>query len=295
MTRMARAPALLALIGCLFAAASAEAQGTTIGIVAAENFYGDVARQIGGPHVRVTSILSSPDRDPHLFEASVSAARALAQARIVISNGLDYDAWAARLLSASKEGGRASIVLADLLHKKPGDNPHLWYDPAAMRALAAALSSELIALDPRNESDYRHRLASFEESLSRLDRRIGALREKYQGTAVAATEPVFGYMAAALGLAMRNQRFQLAIMNGTEPRVSDLAAFEDDLRKRRVRVLIYNSQTSGALTERLTALARSSGVPVVGVSETEPAGRDYQDWMTEQLQAIEKALSGGVS
>ncbi len=268
------------------------ARAEPIAIVAAENFYGDVAEQVGGAAVRVTSILSNPDQDPHLFEASVSTARAIAAAQIVIYNGADYDPWMTKLLSASRVPGRAAIEVAKLVGKRAGDNPHLWYDPPTMPAVATALAAELARLDPGHRGDYETHRDTFIASLKPIDDKIAALRRQYGGTAIAATEPVAGYLADAIHLEMRNPRFQLAIMNGTEPGASEIAAFQNDLRTRAVKLLLYNSQSSGALTERMRALARQSGVPVVGVAETEPAGMRYQDWMLSTLDALEAALSG---
>jgi zinc/manganese transport system substrate-binding protein len=281
------------ILGWLLACAAgvATAGAAPLNIVAAENFYGDVARQIGGAQVSVTSILSNPDQDPHEFEASPSTARALAGARLVIYNGADYDPWTVKLLSASPSQAREIIVVATLIHKKAGDNPHLWYEPGTMPALAAALADTLSKLDPAHRGEFTQRLAAFRQSLMPLSNRIAELREKYAGIRVTATEPVFGYMAAALGLDMRNPGFQLAVMNDTEPSVADVANFEQDLRSRTVKALIYNSQTSDALTRRMRAIATASGVPVVGVSETEPGGKDYQEWMISQLDALGRALA----
>jgi zinc/manganese transport system substrate-binding protein len=270
----------------------AAAQAAPLNIVAAENFYGDVATQLGGSDVQVTSILSNPDEDPHLFEASPSTARAIAGAGIAILNGADYDPWMAKLLAASPAAGREVIEVAALVHRKPGDNPHLWYDPGTMSVLARTLAAALIQRDPAHRADYEARLAGFEASLAPLDDKVAHLRQAYKGTPVTATEPVFGYMAAAIGLDMRNERFQLAVMNDTEPGAAEIAAFQKDLETRAVKVLLYNVQTSEALTERMKALARKSGVPVVGVSETEPAGTTYQAWMLAQLGSLDRALSG---
>jgi zinc/manganese transport system substrate-binding protein len=271
----------------------AVAQAEPIAVVAAENFYGDVAAQVGGPPVTVTSILSNPDQDPHLFEASASTARAIAAAQIVIYNGADYDAWMSKLLSASRASGRVTLEVAALVGKKPGDNPHLWYDPATMPAVATAFAAELATLDPDRRADYESRRDAFIASLKPIDDKVAAMRRHYDGVPITATEPVAGYLADAIHLAMRNRRFQLAIMNGTEPGASEIAAFQNDLKTRAVKALLYNSQSSGALTEKMRVLARQSGVPVVGMAETEPAGMRYQDWMLSALGALETALSGG--
>ena len=283
----------IALLGLAFVSPATQAQ--TIAIVAAENFYGDVAQQIGGPNVTVTSILTNPDQDPHLFEASASTARHLAAARIVVLNGADYDPWMAKLLAASKAPQRHVIEVAALVRKKLGDNPHLWYLPATMPAVAQALATELSAQDPAHEADYAERLRAFEASLKPLDDAVATMRGKYAGEPVTATEPVFGYMAEAIGLTMRNQKFQLAVMNDTEPGASDIRAFESDLKTRTVKALIYNNQAREPLTRRMQKLAQEAKVPVVGVSETAPPGKSYQAWMTEQLDALAKALAGQTS
>ncbi|HXA72464.1 MAG TPA: zinc ABC transporter substrate-binding protein [Stellaceae bacterium] len=270
----------------------AAAKAEPIAVVAAENFYGDVAEQVGGSAVKVTSILTNPDQDPHLFEASASTARALAAARIVIYNGADYDPWMSKLLSASRATGRITIEVAKLVGKKAGDNPHLWYDPATMPAVAKALAAQLAKLDPDHRSDYEARRDAFDASLKPIDEKIAALRQRYAGTAITATEPVAGYMAEAIHLRVRNPRFQLAIMNNTEPSASEIAAFQKDLKTRTVKVLLYNSQTSEELTEKMRSIAKDSGVPIVGVTETEPEGKKYQDWMLSELTALETGLSG---
>jgi zinc/manganese transport system substrate-binding protein len=283
-------PQLLAALALSAVIASA-AYAKEVNIVAAENFYGDMARQIGGPAVEVASILNNPDEDPHEFEARPSTARAFAGAALVIDNGLDYDPWAVKLLSASPSTARKVIVAADLVHKEPGANPHIWYDPATALAVARAVTQALGELDPADRGAFENRLAAFEQSLKPLARQIAELRRKYAGTPVTATEPVFGYMATALGLEMRNQQFQLAVMNDAEPSPAQIAAFERDLRTKAVKLLIYNNQTSDALTRRMRSLAEEAGVPVVGVSETEPPGKDYQQWMSHQLDAVGRALA----
>ncbi|MBC8720044.1 cation ABC transporter substrate-binding protein [Paraburkholderia sp. 31.1] len=272
---------------------NAFAADAKIPVVAAENFYGDVVRQLGGDRVDVTSILSNPDQDPHLFEASPATARALQHASLVVYNGADYDPWMVKLLAASKGAHRTVIIAADLVGKKGGDNPHLWYDPATMPKVARAVCDALGAADPVHKPAYDANLAKFLDSLKPIDAKVAELHGRYAGLPVTATEPVFGYMSDAIGLAMRNQRFQLATMNDTEASAADIAAFERDLRERRVRVLIYNSQATEALTKRMLKLAQQSKVPTMSVTETLPPGKTYQTWMLTQLDALQKALAAG--
>lgn len=261
-----------------------------VAIVAAENFYGDIAQQIGGPDVKVTSVLSNPDQDPHLFEASPSVARSISAAQFVIYSGIDYDPWMEKLLGSARSSTRKAIVVADLIGKKSGDNPHIWYDPATMLALAKALAADLSDADPAHQADYQQRLIKFQDSLQPIQAKIAALRARLNGTAVTATEPVFGYMFDALGMQVRNQTFQLSVMNNTEPTASDVAAFESDLKTRQVKLLVYNSQASGPVAARMEKLARASHIPVVGATETEPTGKKYQAWILSELDAVDRAL-----
>jgi zinc/manganese transport system substrate-binding protein len=279
---------------CLIALAAppaARAAGGAVTLVAAENFYGSIAQRIGGPPVEVVSILSSPDQDPHMFEASPAVARRLADAAIVVVNGAGYDAWAGKLLGTAPRPQRIVIDVAQLMGRKAGDNPHLWYDPATMPTVARAIAAALQKADPAHAADYATRLKTTLASLARVQARVDAMRAKYAGQPVTATEPVFGLMAEALGLTMRNRDFQTAMMNDTEPSARALAAFENDLKQHKVKALIYNRQVSEKLTERLLAIAVKAKVPVVAVSETQPAGLSFEDWMLSQLDTLDRALA----
>jgi zinc/manganese transport system substrate-binding protein len=227
-----------------------------------------------------------------LFETTPAIVRQLAGAQVVILNGANYDPWMDKLLAAAPRPSRAVISAAQLTGRKPGDNPHLWYDPVTMPAVATALAEALAKADNTHASDYAARLKTALVSLERIAQRVAQLKVKHAGTVVTATEPVFGPMAQALGLTMRNERFQLAMMNDTEPSARDVAAFEKDLKERKVKVLIYNSQVSEKLTERLRDIAGKSKVPVIGVTETMPPNVPFQDWVLGELDALDKALSG---
>jgi zinc/manganese transport system substrate-binding protein len=284
-----------ALLLALAGGHTARAADDKIAVVAAENFYGDIARQIGGDRITVVSIMNNPDQDPHLFETTPGVVRQIANAQIVILNGADYDPWMEKLLAAAPRPGRSVITAADLVRRKSGDNPHLWYDPATMPAVAKAFASALSTADPGGTGDYTARLTTFLASLKPLNDKIDAIRAKYAGAQVTASEPIFGYLADALKLKMRNERFQLAIMNDTEPSARDVAAFENDLKQHNVRILFYNKQASSKIVQHLVALAQQAKVSVVGITETTPPGMSFQDWMLTQLNDTEKALAGPTS
>jgi len=281
---------LTAVLMLAFAPALPAHAADRIAVVAAENFYGGVAREIGGERVAVISILNNPDQDPHLFETTPTVVRQVAAAQVVVLNGAGYDSWMEKLLAVSPKPGRAVIAAADLMHQKAGGNPHLWYDPRTMPAVAGALAAALTTADPAHKNEYAARLKTFLASLAPLNDKIAAIRGKYAGTPVTATEPVFGDMAAALGLTMHNERFQLAVMNGTEPAARDFAQFEQSLKGRAVRVLFYNTQARSNLVTHLVDLAHASHVGIVGVTETAPSGATYLAWMLSELDATAKAL-----
>lgn len=284
-------PALLAQPMLFAQRAPAPAAARTLRIVAAENFYGDLAAQLAGPGAQVRSILRNALADPHLFEPDISTARAVAEADLVIYNGLSYDEWMARLLAGTRSPHRRLVVAASVVSRaSQRRNPHLWYDPDAVRDVARAIAAQLEAIDPARRALYTARLRAFIDSMRPIDAEIAALRSRFSGTVVAATEPLARYLTDAIGLAMSNERFQLAVMNDTEPSARDTADFERSLRENRVRVLLYNSQVASSAVERLLGVAREARVPVVGMTETEPPGVGYQQWMLSQLQALGRAL-----
>ncbi len=285
----------LAFVVALAAPGGAFAVEIPIPIVAAESFYGEVATAIGGDRVVVESVAISPDADPHDFAPPPSVARAVSDAGLVIMNGLDYDHWMENLLEASPDDDRIVLDVGVLLGAEEGGNPHLWYDPRAVPALAAALTAALSAADPEGAAQYQRRFNDYAASLDELNSKIATIREGYAGTEVIASEPVFGLMAEALGLKMLGEEFQRSVMNETEPSARSIAEVEDDIRSRRAKVLFYNSQVVDPLTERLLATAGEAGVPVVSVTESMPAGKSYVGWMLDQLDATAKALAAPAS
>lgn len=285
----------LLLAAFLAAPAGALAADSPIPVVAAEGFYGEVAAAIGGDRVAVETVAMSPDADPHDFSPPPSVARSVADAGLVILNGLDYDHWMEHLLEASPDQARVVVDVSSLVGAEPGGNPHLWYDPRTIPALAGALAADFAQIDPAGADQYRQRADAYLASLAPLNDKVAAIRGRYAGTEVVASEPVFGLMAEALGLKMLGEEFQHAVMNETEPSARSIAEIEDDLRSGRAKVLFYNSQVVDPLTERLLAAADDAGVPVVAVTESMPAGDTYADWMHDQLDATAKALAAPAS
>ena len=265
-----------------------------LAVVASTNVYGDIARQIGGSHVHVTSILTSPNADPHLFGPATANGLAVAEAKVVIQNGAGYDAFMTKLENAAPSSKRRVLTIADALGVHGHDaNPHLWYDVPKLPAIARAIATVLSEADPPHAAAYAHGATRFVSSLVPLDREVAAIRRVHTGDPVSYTEPVPGYLLSAAGL--RNLSpgdFTRAIENGSEPPPQAVAAMSDLLSHGTVKVLLYNSQASSPITARMRDAARAAGVPVVGVTETLPARRTFQQWQLDQTRALARALGG---
>jgi zinc/manganese transport system substrate-binding protein len=285
---------VLGSIGLLLAACGGSSQTSgSLDVVAAENVYGNIASQIGVPHVSVTSILTNPNADPHLFEPGTSNGLAVANAKVVVQNGLGYDAFMTKLEDSAPSKTRSVVTMASVLgiHGKDA-NPHLWYDVPKLDRVAGAIAAALEQADPHHASAYRAGLSRFERSLGPLRHEVAAIRSRFHGTPVAYTEPVPGYLLAAAGLDnVAPDSFTRPIEEGTEPSPAAVAAMDTLIAKHRIRVLLYNSQAVSPITARLRAAALSAGIPVVPVSETLPPHLTFQQWQLSQASELATALA----
>lgn len=260
-------------------------------VVAAENMYGDMARQIGGHYVHVVSILSDPATDPHTYESSVSDAIAVARASIVIQNGLGYDAWMAKLIAASPQASRSVLTAGSISGHALGDNPHLWYDLSAVSSISCAIATVLAQHDPQHTTTYLNNWQRFQTSLTSFSTTIATLHARYHGRAVVATERIYGYVLQAVGLRVIDEGFERAIENGIDPPPQQVAVVETALHAHQVSLLVYNTQTVDPLTQHMRALALANHIPVIGISETQPSGLTFQQWQRGELQALTRALA----
>ncbi len=281
----------LAVGGCV--SSQAPATPGVVNVVAGENFWGNIVAQIGGRHVRVTSILSNPATDPHLYESDVANAIAVAEAGLVIENGAGYDTFLSQLLGATTHSGRVVISVQHVLGAAgPDVNPHFWYDIPRVPRVAAAFEAALARLEPRDAALFAANLAAFDRSLGPVQAVLRTIRRRYPGAPVAYTERVPGYLLQAAGLrVLTPPGFAASIEDGNEPAPGDTLAMDLLLTGRKVRVLLYNAQVISPVTEQVRALARKSGVPVVPVTETMPPSfRTYQAWQLAQARALLRAL-----
>jgi zinc/manganese transport system substrate-binding protein len=298
-------PGLLLAVGvcfCLLLAACGSSSGSSSGgkvsIVAAENEYGNVASQIGGQYVQVTSVESNPNTDPHTYEVSPNVAKEVSQAGLVIQNGVGYDDFMSKLESASSNSSRRVIDVQHLLGLPDSTpNPHLWYKPITMPKVAGAIVNDLAALQPSHATYFRRRLAAFNNALKPWNAAVAAFKADHPGTTAAVTEPVADYLLQAMGVDILTPfRFQADIMNGTDPSPQDIALEDGFFANHQVKLFAYNQQVTDSLTVSVRQHAEAAGVPIVGVYETMPTpGFNYQSWMMAETKAITEAVTDGTS
>lgn len=291
----------LAFVALLVPASVAPAHAETPGEIRAigvENEYADMIAQVGGKYVQVQAIQSDPNTDPHSFEASPKIAREIAAAQLIVENGVGYDDWADKIISASPKVGRQVINTQKLLGL-PDDtaNPHLWYDPKTMPAVARAVADALATLKPGQAADFHSNADKFVASLQPWNAAIAAFKAAHDNTPIAVTEPVANYMLQAMGFNILTPfSLQKAIMDGTDPAPQDVTTQNNLFSSHAVRVFAYNQQVTSSLTKSYLELAKKNGIPVVGVYETMPTpGYTYQSWMMAEVTALEKATTDKVS
>ena len=266
-----------------------------VNVVAAANFWGDIARQIGGTHASVTSIITDPRANPHLYQPDARDGAEIARATIVIENGLGYDEFVDALVAADPDANRKVVTAAKVLDVTgAGANPHLWYDVPRMHEVAKAIEDALASADPAEKSVFAANAAAFDKSLAPLTAIIDKIRAKYPDAPVAYTEPVPGYLLDVSGLVNKTPPgFAQSVEDGNEPAQSDTEQMDTLLSNRAVKVLLYNLQTTSSDTENAREVARAAGIPVVAVTETVPRTEpNYQSWQLHQLQALYAALGG---
>ncbi len=266
--------------------------------VGAENEYADVLQQVGGKYVHVTAIMSNPNTDPHTYEASSSVAQEISTAQLVIQNGVGYDTFMNTIEAAASNSARKVIDVQNLLGLPDSTpNPHLWYKPTTMPAVAAAIAKDLAAIQPAHASYFQSNERTFVNSLAVWDNALAAFKAKHGNTPVATTEPVADYMLTAAGANnLTPFTFQANIMNGVDPS-PEITAYQRNLfTQHKVKVFLYNQQVTSSFTKSFITLAQTNGIPVVGVYETMPTpGYDYQSWMLAEVHALQRAVTSKVS
>jgi zinc/manganese transport system substrate-binding protein len=289
---IAAAVAVLAGCGNSTGTAAGGSSGT-VQVVAAENFWGSIASQLGGSKVSVHSIIVNPDTDPHSYEPTAADAIALAKSQMAIVNGVGYDRWASQLIDANPSSSRAVLNVGDLLGLKEGDNPHQWYSPSSVARVVAHIVSDYKRLDPKDSAYFDRERANFEtKGLAEYHRLIAEIRSRYRGVPVGYSESIFQPLGQALGLRLSTPySFAKAIAEGTDVNASDKQTVDAQAQQRRIKVWIYNSQNATPDVQRVNQLARAAHVPITTITETlSPASASFEQWQVDQLQTLQRAL-----
>ncbi|GAA4203047.1 metal ABC transporter solute-binding protein, Zn/Mn family [Actinocatenispora rupis] len=288
--------AALALASCSTASGSADtrAGGTTIRVVAAENLWGSLASQLGGSHAQVTSIIHSPDADPHDYEPTAADGRRIAAADLVVANGVGYDPWATKLADANPSDSRTMLTVGDLVGAKDGGNPHRWYDPDDVRTVIDRITAAYKKIEPKDAAFFdRQRKTVLDTNLKRYFGLVDTIHQRYHGTPVGASESIFAMLAPALGLDLRTPTGLLdAVSEGADPTARDKATADTQIRTKQIKVYVYNSQNATPDVQAQVKAAKAAGIPVTTITETlTPAGASFQDWQVAQLTALQRALA----
>jgi zinc/manganese transport system substrate-binding protein len=267
---------------------------TQIHVVAAENFWGSLATQLGGNRVQVTSVITNPATDPHDYEPSAVDARTMAGAQMAIVNGVGYDPWAGKLIAANPVKGRVVLTVGDLVGVKAGGNPHRWYSPSNVQQVISAIVADYSKLDPKDAAYFRAQKSRLEtKGLAQYKNLIATIRRRYHGVAVGASESIFAPLAQALGLNLITPySFLKAISEGTEPTAADKTTIDRQIAKKQIKVWVFNSQNSTPDVARITEAARKKGIPITTITETlSPASATFEQWQVRQLKALLLALA----
>jgi zinc/manganese transport system substrate-binding protein len=267
--------------------------GARLRVVAAENFWGSIAAQLGGDRTDVSSIIVNPSTDPHSYEPSARDARTIAGARLAIVNGIGYDNWAPKLLAASPLAGREVLTVGQLLGLKEGDNPHQWYSPASVQRVIAQIVADYDRLDPAGAAYYAERERAFETvDLARYDQLRAEIRSRYAGTPVGYSESIFRPLGEDLGLRLLTPySFAKAVAEGTDVTAEDKETVDRQARNRQIQVWVFNSQNVTPDVQRVNELAKAAGIPIATVTETlDPASDTFEQWQVAELEGLLRAL-----
>lgn len=269
-----------------------------IAVVAAENVWGSIAAQLGGERVSVTSIIASPDADPHDYEPTAADARALASAQYVVENGAGYDPWVAKLIAANPVPARPVLTVGQLVGVKEGGNPHRWYSPDDVHRVIDQISADYQRIDPAHWAYFDQQRQNYEtHGLARYNQLIADIKSKYRGTSIGASESIVTPLAQDLGLRMATpESFLDAISEGIDPTAADKITTDQQIETRQIKIFIFNSQNSTPDVTALVTAAKERGIPVAMLTETlVPATASFQDWQADQLEGIQQALSKAVT
>ncbi|WP_330250947.1 zinc ABC transporter substrate-binding protein [Nocardia sp. NBC_00565] len=258
-------------------------------VVASTNVWGDIATTIAGPDASVTSLITDPAADPHSHETSAVESAKISDADLIVYNGGGYDEFIEKAIQGKD---RQTVDAFESRTDKSDENEHVFYDMGTVSTVADKIAAALGEIDSAHASAYTERAAAFKGRLAAITTIATKIGAEHPKTPVLQTEPLAHYLLVAAGTQdLTPHEFQEAIEQETDPAPAAVAATQDLLTGKKVRVLVYNIQTEDKITKDLRSIAQSNGLPIVEVTETLPAGVDYIQWQTENAKALAAALA----
>ena len=259
-------------------------------VVSAENFYGDVAKTIGGSYINVTSIINDPKIDAQFFNPPADVINIVKNASLIIANGNGYDAWMDMLYEKNQQQ-IPFLKVATVTRIGNNFEPHIWFNPQTMPLFATALVNRLSQLDPRNTSSYQSNLQGFLQMAQLYQIQLNKVTNQVAGMRVMSAEPVCNALLLALQLKVTNHSIQVALENNLPLTLTQVEALKDLLKDHAVDLFIYNaSDPDSKLVVELINLAKANQITVLGVYETMPPNLHYYQWMYQTLFSIRDAL-----
>lgn len=285
----------IALAGCSSSKSSSDdSSSKDIKIVATTDFYGEAAKKVVGNKGTVNSVINNPSVDPHDYDPTSKIANEVSKADVVVASGIDYDPWMSKLVKNSKSSTKYIKIGEDVLGKKSGDNPHIWYDPTTMPKYVNFLANKLSKIQPKNKKYFHDNAKKYIKSLQAVNAEISRLKklaDKKTNSEVYVSEPVFDYALTALGYKVANTNFENAMEKGTDPSAKEIQTMEKGIKNHKIVFFVYNKQVSDKTVTNFVKLAKQYNVPVLKVTETLPAHMNYKQWMLSQYKELDNILT----
>lgn len=284
---------VLTFVGVGCSSNSAKENSDKLKVTTTTDFYGEVAKAVVGNKGEVTSVIDKPSVDPHDYDPTPKTAKKVAGSQLVVANGLGYDSWMNNLVKNNDSKAKYVKVGEDVMDKKSGDNPHLWYDPQTMPKLAKRIATELGKKQPKDKKYFQKNAEKYIDSLKPVDKKIATLKDvaaKSDNKDVYVSEPVFDYAIESMGFKIGNKKFENSVEKGTDPSPQTISEMQKNIKQHKICFFVYNKQVSDKTVDNFVSLAKENDVPVLQVTETLPADKNYKQWMTSQYNDLLKIL-----
>lgn len=254
-----------------------------VDIVTSTNIYANIAKNVVGKHGEVQAIIKNGDTDPHDFEPTTNSAKKVANANIVISNGLGYDDWMTKL--ADSNDIHMTKVGEELMGLKQGDNPHIWYNLDMPKKYVNYIVKRSSKIDPKHASYFRKNGQTYLNKIQSI-KQLAAKIDAKHAKPVYVSEPVFDYALERCHFKIGNPAFEEAVENETDPSAQVVHNMQESIKHKKISFFVNNVQASSSTVNGMVKLANQNQIPVLKVRETMPNGTNYYHWMKNNYQNL---------